>query len=61
MNNYKLQNGNEILLGQDIYGSWTVSCWNEELDCLWNMKFDKQSDAEAQFQRSVNVAKQMEN
>lgn len=53
---YKLPNGNELLLGQNIYGVWVVSCWDKELNNVWEMKFDKYSEAEAQFKRSKEIA-----
>lgn len=51
---YKKSNGEEIMIGLDIYGTWQVSCWNKDLECLWEKRFDKESDARAEFERCRN-------
>lgn len=51
---YKKSDGEEIMLGQDIYGTWQVSCWNKDLDCLWEKRFDKESEAREEFERWRN-------
>jgi hypothetical protein len=48
---YKLPNGEEILLGQDLYGRWVVSCWDKDLNNRWEVTFDKLSEAKVEFER----------
>lgn len=48
---YKTSAGEEILLGQDIYGRWCVSCWDKDLNNRWEVYFDKLSDAKMEFER----------
>jgi hypothetical protein len=53
---YKLPNGNEILLGQDIYGTWNVTCWDKDYNLIWRTKFDKQSDAQVRFDECKKIS-----
>lgn len=56
MSNFKLPNGNELLIGLNINNEWTVSCWDEELNCIWSMSFEDEQKAMEQFNKSKAIA-----
>lgn len=54
-NTYKFKNGSDLLLGQDIYDTYIVSCLDADMNIVWVMKFDKEAEAIAQFEHSKKV------
>lgn len=54
--NFKLPNGNELLVGLNIYNEWCVSCWDDDYNCLWTMSFKTETEAREQFLKSKAVA-----
>jgi hypothetical protein len=48
---YKLKNGDEVLIGLNIYNQWAVSCWDEEMNNRWEKIFDNEADARKEFER----------
>jgi hypothetical protein len=55
-NTYKLPNGNDILLGQNIFGVWTVSCWDDDFNVIWITEFKDEKDAQNRFEECKRIS-----
>lgn len=47
---HKLKDGNEILLGLDLYGTWAVSHWSDDYDLISSSKFKSYEEADKFFE-----------
>ena len=54
---FKTTNGNEILIGLDIFNRWTVSCWTNEMEFLWSEPYSSETKARERFDELKNNRK----
>ena len=51
-NSFKLAtNGNEVLIGLDLYNKPCVSCWTDDYNPVWIKKFNTEDEARTFFDK----------